>query len=193
MKSMKRFLLALALTLLAATGLAAAPLAGEKTARWLHVSITSHDASGETLRINLPLSLAEKALPAMSGEEPRKGKVKLGEVQIDGLDLEALLEAIRAAEDNQVVALDTPEETVRVAKAGGYLLVRISQRGRDAEKVSARIPEAVADALFSGEKDELDIGAAVRALAECGDGALATASNRTNTVRIWVDSRSTAP
>lgn len=191
---MKRFLSALALTLLAATGLAV-PLCGreEKPARWLHVSITSHHAPGETLRINLPLSLAEKALPAMSGEEPRKGKMKLGEVQIDGLDLGALLEAIRTAEDNQVVALDTPEETVRVAKAGGYLLVRISQRGRDGETVSARIPEAVADALFSGEKDELDLGAAVRALAECGDGALVTASNRTNTVRIWVDSRSTAP
>jgi len=34
--------------------------------RWLHVRVISSDAKGETVRVNVPLELAEKVLPAIN-------------------------------------------------------------------------------------------------------------------------------
>ena len=43
------------------------------------------------------------------------------------------------------------------------------------------------DALLSGEGDELNIEAAIRALVEQGEGELVTVSGDDETVRVWVD------
>src|SRR5712692_12536 len=36
--------------------------------RWLHVRVISSDAKGETVRVNVPLELAEKVLPTINKE-----------------------------------------------------------------------------------------------------------------------------
>ena len=55
------------------------------------------------------------------------------------------------------------------------------------EDVQARIPLTVMAALLSGTGDELDIGAALEALAAEGAGELITVTGDEETVRIWVD------
>jgi hypothetical protein len=78
---------------------------------------------------------------------------------------------------------------VRVAKAGGYLLVKVQEGKGKSEKVDIKIPFSVVEALLSGEQDELDVLAAVRALSAHGDTELVTVTDKSETVRIWVDSK----
>jgi hypothetical protein len=69
--------------------------------------------------------------------------------------------------------------------------VRDEGGGRDrAEKVDVKMPLSVVEALLSSGKDELDIGAAVRALRAHGDTELVTVTDNDETVHIWVDSQS---
>jgi hypothetical protein len=47
----------------------------------------------------------------------------------------------------------------------------------------------VVDALFSPDKDELDLIAGLHALAAQGDTELVSVKDEENTVRVWVDSK----
>ena len=53
-----------------------------------------------------------------------------------------------------------------------------------------KIPLEVVSALLSGKGDEMNVGAAVQALARRGEGELVTVTGDDETVRIWVDSAS---
>jgi hypothetical protein len=57
----------------------------------------------------------------------------------------------------------------------------------DREDVHVKMPAAVVEALLSGDEDELDVAAAIRALARHGEGELVTVSGDDETVRIWID------
>jgi hypothetical protein len=161
--------------------------------KWLHVKVEETGAQGETVRINLPLSLAEKVLPAINTKELRGGKVKMNEAKFKDVDVRAILEALRTAPENEFVTVEGPKENVRVAKSGGNLLVKVheaKEKGKT-ETVEVSVPFTVVDALLSGTKDELDVLAAVRALGTIGDTVLVTVNDKDSKVRIWVDSRNT--
>ncbi len=51
------------------------------------------------------------------------------------------------------------------------------------------MPMKVVDALFSGDKDELDLVAGLRALSSEGDTELVSVKDQENTVRVWLDSK----
>ena len=58
--------------------------------------------------------------------------------------------------------------------------------GKDADDLS--LPFAVLDAMFQGTNEhELDLVAAVRALAQYGDGDIVTVDDGETRVRVWVD------
>jgi hypothetical protein len=164
--------------------------------RWLHVRVEESGEKGETVRINLPLSLAEKVLPAIQTKELRGGKVKVSEAKFQDVDIRAILDALRTTPEHEFVTVESAKETVRVAKSGGNLLVRIHEaKGEDkgkTETVEVTVPFAVVDALLSGGTDELDLLAAVRALGTVGDTVLVTVNEKDSKVRIWVDSRNTS-
>jgi hypothetical protein len=193
---MKKVLLGLAVIFLARTGTLAAD-------RWVHVKVEEGGTQGETVRINLPLSLAEKVLPAIHTEKLCAGKVKVSKDDIHDLDLRAVMEALRAAPDNEFITVESQHENVRVAKAGGNLLIKVQENKETAgtkaktetktraETVNVTIPIPVVEALLSGAQDELDILAAVRALGAVGDTVLVSVDDQHSKVRIWVDSRNT--
>ncbi len=191
---MKRALpLVLVLALL--TTAALAPTSAAQAAepeRWLHVKVDSHDQGGEMVRVNVPLSLAEKILPTINHDKLHNGKVTIGEVAVNDIDLRALLEAVRNAKDGEYVTVHSRDSDVRVAKSGGYLLVEVRENKKGAERVDIKVPLTVVEALLSAGKDELDVLAAVRALAAHGDTELVTVKDDKNTVRIWVDSHNTS-
>jgi hypothetical protein len=164
--------------------------------RWLHVRVEDGGQDGEIVRVNLPLSLAEKVLPAIHTKEFHEGKVKVSEAKFEDVDVRAILEALRTAPENEFVSVQGSHEDVRVAKSGGNLLVKVRE-AKDKEKgktetVEVSIPFAVVDALLSGNQDELDVLAAVRALGAIGDTVLVTVNDKDSKVRIWVDARNTA-
>ena len=170
--------------------------AGQTTApdRWLHVRVVNTNAGGETVRVNVPLSLAEKVLPAIKAHRLEKGKLKLNEMNLHDVDIRGVLEAVRDTRDGEFVTVQGSRQDVRVAKQGGYLRVEVRERrdGIETNQVDIKLPFTVVEALLSGGKDELDIAAAVRALAAHGDSELVSVKEKHNTVRIWVDSKNTS-
>ena len=187
--------------------------------RWLHIRVVSSDNRGESVRVNIPLDMAEKVLPAIDHDRLHHGKVRINEADCNGVDIKALLDAVRTTKDGEFVTVQSDDADVRVAKQTGYLLIHVtdksgrhhigrhhggwdkSEKNEKSEKadkseaanreskVEIKVPMKVVDALFSAGKDELDLGAALRALSSFGDTELVSVKDEENTVRIWLDSK----
>lgn len=159
--------------------------------RWLHIRVESKKEGGETVRVNMPLSMADKVLPAIKSKDLSEGRIKI-QNHVKDVDIRALLQAVREAPDNEFVTVQSKKEHVRIAKSKGYLLVRVQEGETGAEKVEVTLPLSVVDAMLSGPPDELDIAAGLRALQQHGDSELVRVSEKDETVRIWVDAKNTA-
>lgn len=158
--------------------------------RWLHVRVISTDAKGETVRVNVPLELAEKVLPAVNHDRLHQGKVRIDSRDVGDVDLRALAEAVRNAKDGEYVTVQGNDNDVRVAKQGNHLIIHVVDKG-DAKKcqVEVKVPMRVIDALLSAGKDELDLVAALHALGAQGDMELVSVKDSENTVKVWLDSK----
>jgi hypothetical protein len=166
-----------------------------KTDQWIHVRVESKDNSGETVKVNVPIEMAVKVLPAIHHEQLQGGKVHISKGDLKDVDLRALLDAVRSAKDGEYVTVQSHEDTVRVSKNAGYLYIHV-QEGKHEEKtakavskVEVKVPMKVVDALFSAGKDELDIVAALQALSSNGDTELVSVKDDENTVHVWIDSK----
>jgi hypothetical protein len=196
-----RIALSAAATLLLIPGLALAQTPAAKTSsapsttsakpdRWLHVRVISSDAKGETVRVNVPLELAEKVLPAINHDRLHGGKVKIDCAHLDDMDLRTMVDAIRTAKDGEYVTVQGNENDVRVAKQDNHLIVHVLEKGKSKKsQVEIKVPMKVIDALFSAGKDELDLVAALHALSGQGDTELVSVKGDDNTVRVWLDSK----
>lgn len=174
--------------------------------QWIHVRVESKDRDGDTVRVNVPIELAEKVLPAINKNNLHNGKVHIDSAHMDDVDLRTLLDAIRTSKDGEYVTVQDKDNDVRVAKSSGYMIVHITDKkedlvsnakgtanskgkGHHESKVEVKVPMKVVDALFSAGKDELDVVAALRALSSFGDTELVSVMDSENTVRIWIDSK----
>jgi hypothetical protein len=173
--------------------LGAATAFGQAPERWIHIRVLGKGQKAETVRVNVPVSVAEQVLPAIDAHNLHKGKITL-ERKIEGVDLRALVAAVRNAPDNEFVHVQNPDEDVRVSKSGGYFLVKVRDNKQDKspEQVDVRIPIAVVNALVSEGNEELNLLAALQTLKTFGDTELVTVTDNEQTVRIWIDSSSTA-
>lgn len=173
--------------------------------QWIHVRVQSTDDKGETVRVNVPVEMAEKVLPAINKDKLHNGKVRIDSAHLDDVDLRTLLDAVRTSKDGEYVTVQSRENDVRVAKSNGYLYVYVTEKPRKASngetgkpnsakesKVEVKVPMKVVDALFSAGKDELDVVAALRALSANGDTELVNVKDSENTVHIWIDSKNVA-
>jgi hypothetical protein len=163
--------------------------------RWLHVRVINSDNKGETVRVNIPLELAESVLPTINKNHLHNGKVTIDQAHMNDVDVRALINAIRTAKDGEYVTVQGRDQDVRVAKEGGRLLVRVkdnqSSKSNKSE-VDIKIPMHVIDALFSAGKDELDVVAGLHALASLGDTELVSVKSDDSTVRVWMDSKNSS-
>jgi hypothetical protein len=191
MRKTTQLLEAMCLVVASMTGTAASAMAAPGE-RYLHVKV--EDAKeGESVNVNLPLSIAEKLLPAVNKGKLHDGRVTIGSTDMNGIDVRALLDAIRTASDNEFVTVKEKDEDVRVAKSNGNLVVHVRSHDKDNENVDVTIPLKVVDALFSTAKDnELNIVAALHELSDAGDALLITVQDASQHVRVWVDSHSSA-
>ena len=176
-----------------------------KSDQWIHVRVESKEDHGETVRVNVPIEMAAKVLPAIHDRQLRDGKVRLdGDRMNKDVDLRAILEAVKSSRDGEYVTVQGQQQDVRVAKNNGYLYVHVADKS-DGDKATAKgtkaagtprgtkvevkVPMKVVDALLSAGKDELDIVAALKVLSAQGDTELVTVKDDENTVRVWVDSK----
>jgi WD40 repeat protein len=177
-----------------------------KSEPWIHVRVESKD-DRETVRVrvNVPVEMAAKVLPAIKHAPLHDGKVRLDCGHMDDIDLRTMLDAVRSSKDGQYVTVQGHEDDVRIAKNAGYLYIHVTEKNRGsqtandsagqevhvrakASKVEVKVPMKVVDALLSAGNDELDIVAALRALSSYGD-TLVSVKDDDNTVRVWIDSK----
>jgi hypothetical protein len=169
-----------------ATAVLAAP-----AERYLHINVDD-PTKGESVKVNVPLSMAEKILPTVNKGSLHNGHITIGKADLNDVDMRTILDALRTAPDNEFVTVKEKDEDVRVAKSNGNLIVHVRDSGKDGEKVDVTVPMKVMDALFATAKEnQLDLAAALHALSDAGDAILVTVQDATQHVRIWVDSRNT--
>ena len=159
---------------------------------WLHIKV--HDAKEDShVNVNLPLSMVEKTAALIPSDARNSGKIRINDKDMNAAELRQLWEEVRTRPDATYVTVDEKDSKVRIAKQGDYLHIiaqdRKGHRGGN-ENVEVKIPIEVVSALLSGRNDELNIGAAVQALARRGEGELVTVTGDDETVRIWVDAAS---
>jgi hypothetical protein len=194
-----------AITLVAILAITATLAGAATTDRWLHIRVEERDGRGERVKVNLPLSMLGKVAGAIDVEEIdghsfRGGRVRISDTHIDHGDLRAMWNAVKEADDMDFVNIESTEENVSVAKDQGYLLVRVRPGQNDGdddealdddrrrgERVDIKVPLAVVDALLSAGEKELDLQAALMALAESGEGVLVVVEDGRSSVRIWID------
>lgn len=158
--------------------------------RWLHVRVVSQNAKGETVRVNVPLELAEKVLPAIDQDRLHDGKIRITRAECKGVDLRALLDAVRTSKDGEFVTVQKKDAEIRVAKRDGQFLVHILDKNKPKEsQVEVKIPMKVVEAMISGDKDELDLLAGLHALSAQGDTELVSVKGDDSTIRVWLDSK----
>jgi ribonuclease HI len=160
------------------------------TTRYIHVRVFS-PATHELVRVNVPLTLAEQVIPAINHGQLRDGKVRIGHLDANSVNVRAILEALKTAPEGEFVSVQDAGNDVRVAKEHGLMVVHVIDK-ENKQNVDVTIPWDVAQALISetGE-NELNIEAAVKALENVGDMSLVKVTGQDQTVRVWVDSRST--
>lgn len=188
MKAMKRLFPALALSsgiLLTATVALAAP-----ATRYLHVKVTN-PTSHELVRVNVPLALAEKVIPAINHGELRDGKVHIGHIDADEVNVRAILDALKTAPEGEFVTVQNTGDDVRVAKEHGQVVVHVIDKNSK-ETVDVTVPWDVVEALVSDTaENQLNVEAAIKALQNVGDTTLVRVSGSDENVRVWIDSRNT--
>lgn len=173
----------LAVVLTAAVAFASSP------ERYLHVRV-SNPGTHELVRVNLPLSLAEKVIPAINHGQLRDGKVQIGGFTANDVNVRAILDALKTAPEGEFVTVQDNESDVRVAKEHGQLVVHVKDKNGK-ENVDVTIPWNVAQALISDtSEDQLNIEAAIKALEAAGDLTLVTVTDNEESVRVWIDSNS---
>ena len=176
--------------------------------QWIHVRVESREDKTETVRVNVPVDMAVKVLPAIKSENLCDGKVHIDSGHIDDVDLHTMLDAVRTAKDGEYVTVESKDDNVRVAKSSGYLYIHVTEKKPSEKtakatgdkdwaknaalkesKVEVKIPMKVVDALLSAGKDQLDVVAALRALSANGDMELVSVKDDDSTVRVWIDSK----
>ena len=158
--------------------------------RYLHVRVED-GSDGGSVNVNIPLTMAEKILPAIHNDKLHEGRVTVSSGSLNGVDLQAVLAAIHSAPDNEFVTVKQKDQDVRILKENGNIVIKVrDSEDKDAEKVDITVPLAVADALFStAHENELDVAAAIRALDRAGQTLVVTVESASQHVRIWVDDR----
>lgn len=174
-----------ALALIAITFLLVAGAAAQE--RWFHVHVTEGGDDAANVTVNLPLTLIEIALKLVPAEVHEEMRVEFSEAGIDLGDLREFWREMRDIDDATFVTVESDDATVRVAKEGDFLIARTTQHSDDGAQVDVRFPFAVIEALFSEDEDRIDLGAAIRALAEYTDGDIVTVTDGDTKVRVWVD------
>jgi hypothetical protein len=155
------------------------------------------------------LSVVEVALEAAPEMIEKHGKMHLGEENgMKVADLRRVWKQLDAVGDAEFVTVESEQESVRIARRGDIVEIRVNEKKGAAPSVEAKaesaktrhahgdvrveVPVSVVDALLSGEGEELDVKAAVAELQK-RRGDIVRVVDQDSQVRIWIDEQNTQP
>ncbi len=173
-----------------ALGMALAAPAWAQTSTWLHVQVNEGGEEGSKVNVNLPLSVAKVAVGMAPQKFTDKAVEKLEEHEMSVADLRALWGEVKNAGDAEFVTVEEENETVRVAREGDWMRVRVDSTGDEegestGEHVRVDIPIRVVDALLSGDGESFNLLAAINEL-ESSTGDIVRVQDGNETVRVWI-------
>jgi hypothetical protein len=155
--------------------------------RWLHIRVQESNLADDYVSINMPLSAVEGMLSHSDIDELRQGKIHLGDhADLDGIDLHEMLLALRDAPDSEFVTIRSREDSVRVAKEAGFLLINVDEA--DGDRVRVHVPMEVVDVLLEAEGQEIDVVGVLDALSVLDGTDLISVDSDDTRIRIWIDS-----
>jgi hypothetical protein len=154
---------------------------------WLHVEVQETSGENANIKVNLPVSLIESFLPMIEdNSDIRDGRIVIDDSELSVDDMRRMLDSFTASPDATFAEVETDDERIVFFKDGAYLRVETDARAEGTE-IRARFPIAVLEALVSGAGNELNVAAALQALADHGPGELVTVRDHDATVRVWID------
>jgi hypothetical protein len=180
---MKKAFTLLALGLVIAS--VSSSLVAQKKDPWFHVEVKENKAEPEYVKVNLPMSMVDVALNVIKDKKFNKGHFKLPTDEVSIADMRKIWSELRKAGNAEFVTVEKKDETVRVAKDGNYVLVKITENKK--QKVDLKVPVSVVDAVLAGSGDELDIKGALLAMQKQNAGEILTVNDNQTQVRVWID------
>jgi len=157
---------------------------------WLHVRVVDGDG-GETVKLNLPLALAQAAVDTV-GEQKLKDQISQAIDEAVGPEiklpqLRTLWAELKKAGDAEFLSIEGRDGNVRVAREADLVVVRVVGKEDEDETVKVELPVRLVDALLGTEGDQIDLRAAMDVLAGGTLGDLVRVDGGGSNVRIWVE------
>lgn len=119
---------------------------------WVTVSVNERGADGANVFVPAPLALAHIAAPFLPENEiPLEIPLEAAEQRAIVDALGAVLDELERVEDFEIVRVESPRETVVVAKRGGLITVDVES---EREQVRVRAPLDAARELLEGYDPE---------------------------------------
>jgi len=156
---------------------------------WIHVKVHEEGGDNTHVTVNLPVSFLQGVLPLIenSGEFHTDGaRIEIEDSDISIDDLRRVLQSLKDSPDATFAEVQTDTEKIVFYKQGDFLRVE-TEESQDGTEVTAHFPISVLDALLSAPGQQLDLQAAIEALAAQGPGELVTVRDGETSVRVWID------
>ena len=154
---------------------------------WIHVEVSGGDDDAN-VSVNLPLAAAEVLVSMIPPDRIGGGEIQLTDSGVS-VSIPALRKTWRQlmdAGDAEFITIEHENDTVRVARSGDEIEVRMARGGDGGETAEMRLPVAVVDALLSGDGDTLDLRAAVEQLGRLR-GDIVRVREDDRSIRVWID------
>ena len=170
------------MTLVAGVALVTIEPLAQETQVWLHVQVEGEGA--ENANMDLPLAVVEVALAMAPSSIISEGQLRVArERGVTVSMLRQMWQEIQDAGDTEFITIREAEETIRVARIGERIDVRVEESD---ETMRVELPVSVVDALLSGDGDTLDLAAAIEQLHDMR-GDIAHVSEDDRQIRVWID------
>ena len=152
---------------------------------WIHIRVDEARKASK-VSVNLPLTVVEAALQSAPDTLGSKGRLHLGSHRDMSLeDFRRLWEELKATGDAELLSVEEENESVHVGRRGDIVEVRVEKpKGKD--RVHVQVPVSLVDALLSGDREELNLKAALAELRK-RRGEIVRVNDDEGTVRIWID------
>ncbi len=154
---------------------------------WIHLEVKENKADPELVKVNLPLSMLDVVLDIVKDKKLNRGRLKLDSNEISVAEMKQLWNELKKAGNAEFITVEKKNETVRIARQGDLVLIKVISQDGKQSKVDIKVPVSVVDALLEGPGDELDLKAALLAMSDKNAGEILTVDDDQTHVRIWID------
>jgi hypothetical protein len=153
---------------------------------WMHVRV-EEAAQSSKVSVNLPMPVVEAALKAAPETIASNGRIKIGtdKHSLSLADVRKIWQELKDTGDAELVNIEGTDETVKVARRGDLVQVRVSKPS-DKEEVHVDLPVSLVDAALMGDAGSIDTKGLLSELQK-RRGDIVRVTDKDSSVHIWID------